>query len=273
MIKCEIMKTKYIRFVASFIISILILSGCHSIEDSPGCPPPENDSYIEGFVECGDTLSIEYRIGLSIDHKNKTIKKEGDYTHIFLHPDKVCDVADGIVLEIEPSPYTRFLDAQSSIYKKIVSSINDENFDFNYRTGWRGCEAGIYPILDTLSFIKITCNENYTKGYPAGSDISSLFFVCFEHPYLVVKNGYKNYEGSDGYRLMNIESNFPHAMIGGNLKTMNFSDRSYIGNVWICQLQQAPDNTGLYSFNVEVTTTKGKKMTTISKPFTIKGKE
>lgn len=260
------MKKIFVKQSVVLLLLVSILFNCHSKEDSPAYPA-FNNSYIQSFVGHYDTIRVQDKVGIYIDHTDKTIRRQTTSIPSY-NLDKAYNIADGMVLEIEANSQGYELNSTTSEYKKIIELLGDDDFKLDYRVGW---DLAPVAILDTLSSISITCNQDYTKDYPAGSDITALFFVCFEHPYLVIKNNYKNYEGLDAYKFNGIVAGFPHAMVGGNLKTMNFSDRPSIGKSWICQFLYAPDDTGVYTFNIEVTKTNGKKMTTISKPFKIKG--
>lgn len=249
-------------------ISVLILAfSCHSIEDSPPYPV-FNNSYIQAFVEF-DTVEAVGLGGIYANKENKTVRREiGGGSVLYYYPDRKSDVTNGVVLDIIPCSEKRRLIRNNEEYDKLIEKIEDTRCSLEHAEGWSNIPTA---IVDTLSSIKIRCKEDFNEQFKAGDDISSLFFVFFEHPYLVVKNNYKKYRGEDGYRLLSINQEYPHAMVGASLPEMNFEDRPFIGDHWICQLLQAPDKTGLYSFEVEVIKTNGQVLKTISRPIGIKG--
>ncbi|MDR2955742.1 MAG: DUF5034 domain-containing protein [Prevotella sp.] len=261
-------KNIYIVFLVIFTI---IITGC-----DPGWDPPYekelNNSYIQSFRRV-DTVFIWEMMGVKIDYQKKTINRTSFSIYTQWKPDTTFSVFEGITLSIHQG--NRYIsygdnDEVEAKYYEYISLLGDSTFTLN------NVSSGMAPpaaIIDTLSSISIFCNEDFSEDFPAGSDISSLFYVFFENPYWVVTNGYKSYSGDHSYTSSSIKEGFPYAIEGWELNSIDFTTKPFIGATWDCQLTQAPDVTGIYSFDVEVTKTDGKKIRVTSRPFGIKGSE
>lgn len=96
-----------------------------------------------------------------------------------------------------------------------------------------------------------------------------MFSIYFENPYELICNNYKIPDG--GYRLDRIPYDVPCLITGGELNTMTFADKPFIGNVYLLKLNKAPEKTGSYSFTIEITKTNGEVLRVKSKPIKITG--
>ncbi len=156
------------------------------------------------------------------------------------------------------------------IYEKYIQQIGDTGFKSKVRFGlW---ESGPKAITIPLQAIEITCDKDFNQDFPSGSNLSSGFLVLFEYPCWVVKHNYTRYK--EGYQRLDIPfSDFPYAILAGNLSSMNFKDKMFIGPVWICKLMITPQQTDEYVFTVKVTMSNGDIWEQKSKPVRLVGQE
>ena len=81
---------------------------------------------------------------------------------------------------------------QKSEYKSKCAVYNDFGYHFKYfNYGGSEYEHSV-PDRD-FSKIEIYSDRDYVEGYPAGSSLSSLFYMASRSPYKFIKDRYENY--------------------------------------------------------------------------------
>lgn len=260
------------------LVLLLMLNACGDERVGPDSQPPYNDSYIQGFVPVSN-ISVSTGVGLKIDFENKiTLFKESYH----LEKKDYYPVSDGIQMWIEgvysekDAFFSRGLAYSTHAYVKYTEYtdlLGDNGFKEKRRYYGVLCEQiASVAIIDTLESIKVTCDKDFSDALPTGSNISGLFTVFYDNPYLVVKNGYRNYTGEDAFRDDYMVQGFPYAFIGNKLSSVDFTKKPFIGNIWLLYLNEAPDKTDTYTFTVEVTKTDGTVLEAKADPLNIDGK-
>lgn len=128
------------------------------------------------------------------------------------------------------------------VYDKYIGIIGDTTF---YQVKYPGITAIITPVSE----IVITCDKKFSGEFPAGSNVSSLFSVYFDNIYATIKNGYNPVDNS--YRPIHL-GDFPISIFKANLAHADFPSLKFIGNLWECHLDVAPEYTDTYTFDVKV---------------------
>jgi hypothetical protein len=128
-----------------------------------------------------------------------------------------------------------------------------------------------YAITTCLESIEITCDKDFDALHKAGSSLNDLFFVFFDDLYTTVKNGYQSSTGEDVYWNLSNRACMPQTTIGGKLNTQPFAGKPFIGWMWSCVLEQAPQKTDVYSFQVTVRDNTGKILKTETNAMLIQG--
>jgi hypothetical protein len=241
-------------------------------------------SYIETFIDCRQ-LNVQSVAGVKADETKKVL---GPCTHRWVTGEVIPDVfsvADGILLDIYGDGDATHIFYDNSFYKS--PGLNDDE-RFYYLERKEGYEKYIDLIGDTaynadlridecphvsaiitpLRSISITCDKSYSSQYPAGSDLNSLFTVYYDDPYSTVKNGYKSIGGS--YRFWD-HIIYPQSVIKEKLSKADFKESPFIGSQWLCFLDEAPEKTDEYVFQVKVTLIDGTVMEATAPPVNIKG--
>lgn len=251
------------------LVVIIFLTGftaCGTGE-GPDTYPPCNDSYIQSFVEV-DGIEVYNMAGLILDEKRQSLNLESfavTEPGAFYNAGSLALLVKGIASQGE---FTEVFENKApqgqKIYEKYIQQIGDTGFKSKVRFGlW---ESAPKAITTPLQSIRITCDKDLNEDFPAGSELSSVFSVFFEYPGWVVANGYKDYK--EGYKRTDIAyPNFPCALLGGNLSTMSFEDKQFIGPVWICKLNISPQRMDKYVFTVKVTMVDGSFLVKQTVPF------
>lgn len=118
-----------------------------------------------------------------------------------------------------------------------------------------------------INDIRITVNEEYAAGYPAGADVSTLFTIFYEHPYAVILNNYQSPPTT--YGLEHYLGDIPQAIYKDNLAEVDLSDKRALGARFYFLLNGAPAKTGKYSFTIEVQASDGNALSITTKPIPI----
>jgi len=155
------------------------------------------------------------------------------------------------------------------IYYEYINQIGDTCFN---KIVFGGDPPALYAITIPLQTISITCDKDFNPDFPAGAELSSLFHVFFDDYYATIKNGYKTAKGSylstgGPYSHYNVEQ----SIFKEKLSEVNFSDRPFTGNEWLCTLDVAPDKTDEYTFHIKVTSVNGMVMEESTLPTKIEG--
>ncbi|MCS4229284.1 hypothetical protein [Sphingobacterium sp. BIGb0165] len=263
------MKDLLMLLSAFFLASV---SGCGKSDiNSPPYPPGKKKSYIQNFIST-DTLTILERVN------TKIIKNELDFNGSSLvnHAEnngKVFSLENNIMLFASLEWKKGFKDGNFDY--AIISPPNEKYVQLSGDTHYNaepifGLHSAPIAIIDTLESIKITSDRAFGDDLPAGANLNRLFKVYFEDPYLVIANNYKQPEG--GYRLAGINYNiFPHIITGGRLDEINFVNKPFIGNTYMCILSQLPKEQGNYRFKISIKTKNGKIIENTSRPISIYG--
>jgi hypothetical protein len=167
------------------------------------------------------------------------------------------------------SPNEPFYLQRKAEYDKYINVVGDTAFNK------KAVSTIAVAILDTLSSIIITANKDFGVNHLAGANLSSLFSIYFYDLYAFIKNGYQPPEGtyniSDEHFIAPPDERIHMPLFKAKLSELNFAERPFIGNEWYCHLEVAPEKTGEYTFNVQVTLVDGTVLESLSPPINIKG--
>lgn len=258
-----------IIIISAFLI---VASGCDKGKlDSPPYPPGTKKSYVQRYLAT-DTLTILERIGAIIENNELNLSK-ASLVHHEENKGKTFGLADNIMLFASLEWKEGFRDGffdytEAQGYdEKYAPMAGDTYYNAEPVFGLRSVPIA---IVDTLQSIEITADSDFSPELPAGANLNHLFKIYFEDPYLVIQNEYRQPDG--GYRLSGINySIFPHAVTGGKLDEINFPEKPFIGNTYMCVLDQLPKEPGAYKFKVRIKKTNGEVIENISRPIPIEG--
>lgn len=241
------------------LVSLLLCWACTT--ETIGSEGIETRSYIMGYCDLAD-ISVAERFHFTIEESTKIINPN-DYT---------CDkkgvgTCKDIALELRFDGDWISEDRNSEQYERLCKEIEDISFN-------KKLDINIYThrpvaLTEMIDHIRILVNEDYSEAYPAGSDVSALFTLFYEHPYAVVKNNYQSPAYSyffDYYAPPAI----PQAVYEVNLAEADLKGKKALGCTHYLLLNGAPDQDGSYTFTVEVTKADGKILTTTTKPIPIR---
>jgi hypothetical protein len=282
-----------------YIVWIAFLANaCEKKNIISGVTAPERlfRSYIHTFTKC-EKLDVSYLAGLEVNDEKKIFstnnpKWNSIWADTATH--ELFSVANGIVVFVKGlakdssgyfydvkgvgsndflfsnghSPNEPFYLQRKEGYDKYIALIGDTLF--NKKT----TSTFAVALLDTLSSVIITADKDFNVNHSAGANLSGLFSVYFYNPYTFVKNGYQPPEGTynndEGF-IVPPEERIYSPFFKEKLSEVNFVERPFIGNEWYCLLDVAPEKTGEYIFNVEVTLVNGTVLEAQSPPINIKG--
>jgi len=273
---------KKLLFLSLFGISLIT---CEKNNSSISVPVDFTKNYISRFVDCEDinVSSGEYYLSSMFDTEMPKLliqalpKKD---TVLNIHNLYNCwngfYFDNNILLSGNSYDDGRYPDDvyytnKRQIYYSYINQIGDTCFN-------RILPGGHSPISDAITVplrtISITCDKDFSPEFPAGAELSSLFHVVFDDFYATIKNGYKTAEGS--FSPPNDTPNWKyyvnHSYFKEKLSEVNFPERPFIGNEWLCILDVVPNKTAEYTFHVKVTLVNGNEMEKTSPPIEIKGK-
>jgi hypothetical protein len=207
----------------------------------------ENTDYYSMLNEMSfaDTFSVTDGIGIAIDNHGYSDEESESVWLCFDDPDTKDE------------------------YEKYSVLTGDTCFNQSFHSGYPAARAIITP----LQSITVTANRDFSEHYKAGSDLSNLFMVFFEDPYSVVKNGYTNPEGY--FTFMGKQPfgdpSYPPYIVRVRLSEANFPERPFIDDKWVLFLEEAPEETGEYTFHIKVTYTDGRMLETSAPPIHLRG--
>lgn len=259
-----------ITIIAVFLV--VLTGGCDKGKlDSPSYPPGKKKSYVQRYLAT-DTLTILERIGAIIENnelnlgKTSLVRHEENKGRIFGLEDNIMLFAS---LEWKEGFRDGFFDyPQGKGYDKKYAPMAGDTY-YNAEPVF-GLMSSPIAIVDTLQSIEITTDSDFSPELPAGTNLNHLFNVYFEDPYLVIQNEYQQPDG--GYRLSSVNYRiFPHVITGGKLDEINFPEKPFIGNTYMCVLDQLPKERGEYKFKIRIKKTNGEVIENISRPIPIEG--
>jgi hypothetical protein len=233
------------------------------------CTPPTwfYKSYIQTFVDCrflhNRQLNVQAGIrmdgGIQLDIYGRVSSGEDAYRDSSVFYDNTY--YNSLHLDEEGRIY--YARCKQG-YDKYIAIVGDTSYNAEL-----DMPLDVRAMITPLHSIAITADKDFGDDYPAGSDLSSLFTVCFDDPYATVKNGYKSIEGTGS--LSHIVW-YPQSVVSVKLSEANFSERPFIGDEWLCLLDLAPEQTGEYTFYVKARLVDGTVLEGTASPITIKGR-
>lgn len=264
------MKTKMFIFL---FLGIATLSSCTKVDNwAPPFPFRAEESYIQYYRKV-DTLiaKVDNGIYINSDREISLSPKEGKES---------LSINDGIFINVRGEWKATLVTAINSLqfgyseagiqgeaFQKYRKITDDTHYNAMPAIGLLKAPVAISEVLKSFN---ITCNKAFGKQYPSGTNLNKLFSIYFENPYLVVKNNYQ--QPTNGYKLNNVHYDyFPHIMTGGKLNEISFTDLPFIGNIYMCVLNEAPEQTDEYVFTIEIIKTNGEKVMAQTKPVKIMG--
>jgi len=248
--------------------NIVFLDGNKETQDSipkdtlPPAPDPYWDgpwyyykSYIDDFVKC-DTLSVWYcKGGLNMDDANLfSIDPAPDRQSgmlIRVRGSIVKDPANSyhvqVALEDEPYP------VQQEEYDKYSKELGDTAFNKKLT---ENLKIPVVASLRTLKSVSITSDKSFGKDYPAGTDLSPLFYIIIDDIYATVKNKYVAVSGvlpSNAH----YDKNYPQTTRRFRLNEVDLEDYPYISADWKLFLSPYPQLGTDYTLYIQATYTDG----------------
>ena len=254
------------------VLLVVSMSACDKGKsDSPPYPPGIKKSYIQRYLTT-DTLTILERIGATIE-ENELNLTQASLTYHEENIGKIFGLEDNIMLFASLEWKEGFKDGffdyteVQGYDEKYAPMAGDTYYNAEPVFGLRSSPIA---ITDTLQSIEITTDRDFSPELPAGTNLNHLFKVYFEDPYLVIENEYRQPAG--GYRLSGVNySVFPHIITGGKLDEINFPEKPFIGNTYMCVLDQLPNEQGEYKFKIRIKKTNGNVIENVSRPILIQG--
>ena len=247
-----------------FISIIVIFYACHEPEGKSGYEGWFPDSYILGFVSPENIEAYAYQEYGTVDTEQRKVH----FHNLSQHPLDNSLLISVRFVPTEGTPRFRVNysdgtdNADVKRYYEKVKEIGDTHFkgwDKQYHRNYvmtASAEEGC-AVNGVINDLSIVCNKTIDAEHPAGSDVSDLFDVFFEDLYWVVQNGYRTYDGADGYRETH-ETKFPYAVRCLSVADFIASQRQYISSCFFLYAKKLilPEET--YTFTIKVETSSGK---------------
>lgn len=252
------------RYRILALAGLFLCGACEDTDFPSPLPTIFHKSYIWGYHDLED-ISVNEKLYFTVDEINRGIIP---YDLDKYEKDKESyQISDGIALSMELS--SRFIteDSPDEAIRNRYAALRDELGDNSFN------KSLIYSIHTPISItgmindIRITVNEEYAAGYPAGADVSTLFTIFYEHPYAVILNNYQSPPTT--YGLEHYLGDIPQAIYKDNLAEVDLSDKRALGARFYFLLNGAPAKTGKYSFTIEVQASDGNALSITTKPIPI----
>lgn len=223
-----------------------IFASCSDSEKISGVRREYRESYIWAYFN-PENIDVLERVYFSTDESSmKIISSPVDNIGAEVNAGKYYSVNDAIFFQVDLSSRIISPDTDLQRYEELRDQLHDTSFNKEITLGG----GDIIALTENIDGIRVTVKETYSNDYPAGSDVTALFTVYYEHPYAVILNGYEAPIGT--YRDEWTNPELPQAIYKGDLSKVNFSNKTALGNTFRLLLNQAPEQTGTYTFTIEV---------------------
>lgn len=263
-----------------YLLATALLSGMAvSCEDITPDPPPTYfcKSYIDAFIKC-DSLSFLSVDGVAIDKVNMrfyNVAKSQENILICVFGDEPSRIRGATnVFCSEKSKYRpwyheypghAFYDSIYAQYDKYIEMIGDTAYNKTLKLRWLRVVC-----LSALKKVVITADKDFSDNFPAGTDLSPLFYIGFDDVYATVKNDYKTAPYT--YQWDNTDSDIvPISYRCLKLSEANLEEYPFIEPEWELCLDAKPEKTDNYTFHVKFTFADGTVLEGDAPAITVKG--
>jgi len=154
------------------------------------------------------------------------------------------------------------------VYEMHSKKVGDGAFDREILMRKKKSEvASVYTLKD----IVITSDKSFGNHFPAGTDLSSFFYIIIDDIYATVRN---NYVPESGVLPDNpdYDPDNPQTRRRFRMDEVNLEDYPYISADWTLFMHTRPENSGDYTFHIKATYTNGTILETDTNSIYVKGK-